>query len=416
MTYPTDYTSEDNVFDLAGELVVLTLDTGGIGETDTSATFLETSEVADLNVPTYLTFDTLDTGGNFEIVKVTNVATGGVCTIERAQNGTSALAHSGGAVAVQDPVAYHFSQLRSLLLGVEKYHGLVGSATALPATCSAGEVFIDEDNDLIYYAVATNTWRAINELDHGSLDPASLEDDDHPQYHTDDRADDWHDSLTGYTQVPVGTHITQVAHNHDGTGDDGQPVARFENGPTTGRPATPIDGQVYYDTDTGKLWIGNSAAWVEYSVLPVDTILMFEEDCPAGWTEMTAMQEKIPRGAPATQWTGFSDGGAATHIHEMADVINHVHTIQAQTGQSLQDDGGHGHSKNNHSSSSGSSVRTSAGTSSSTTKTLWHGHGTHSHSVTFPQHNTDGEGDNPAYTDSESSWPPWVSLVFCSRD
>jgi hypothetical protein len=413
MAWPTNYTDEDTIFDLAGELIILTIPTGsGISATATSVTFNETGEVSNLNVPTYLTFDTVDTGGNFEIVKVTATATGGVCTIERAQNGSTALAHPAGATAVQDPIAYHFSQLRSLLLGIERYHGLVGLESALPATCVAGETYIATDTDAVFVAVATNTWREINELDHSQLSASSLQDDDHDTgvnaYHTATRKDTWHGLLTG-------GHITKAAHNHDGTADDGQPVARWASGLFSARPATPVNGQVYYATDTGDLWIGNSTTWVKYSVMPSEVIVIFEGDCPSGWTRVSGMDDRIPRGAAATATAGGDTGGSSTHVHTMPDVVNHTHTIQTQTGESLDSGGGHSHSKNNHSSGSGSNTRSYTTLSTGLTQ-IWMGHSNHSHSVTFPQHDTDDAGSNPANSDTESSWPPYRQLVFCEKD
>jgi hypothetical protein len=404
MNFPSSYDTED--WALAGELVVLTVVTGGISATDTSVTFNETAEVSNLNTPTYLTFETEDTAGNFEIVKVTGTATGGVCTISRGELSSTAMAHAAGAVAVQDPVSQHLDTIRTLLLGIEKYHGLVGAATALPATCEPGEVFMDTDNNAIYQAVATNTWREINELDHSTLN--GLGDDDHTQYHTDSRKATWHTALTG-------VHITKAAHNHDGTADDGQPVARFISGLESAMPTGPsADGQVYYATDTNDLWIGNTGSWVLYAVMPTEAIIMMEDSCPPGYTEVTAFQNKIPRGAPTGVYSGFSDGGATTHDHEMQEVVNHTHTIASVTGNSLASTGNHEHSKE-HEGSGGLTVLTYTASFSSTT-ILYTGHTAHSHSVTLPQHDTDDEGSNPADTDTASSWPPYVSLVFCEKD
>ncbi|MCK5308038.1 MAG: hypothetical protein KAJ73_05450 [Zetaproteobacteria bacterium] len=409
MNFPTSYDTEAAEWALAQDLVVLTLNGAIVDLTGTTMTFNETGEVANLNVPTYLTFLTEDTGGSFEIVKVTGTATGGVCTVERGVLSSTAMTHSDDAQAAQDPVSVHLGSIRTLLLGIEKYHSLVGVEASLPATCDPGESYLATDTDKLFYAVATDTWREINELDHDTLEASSLLDDDHTDYHTAARKLTWHGNLAG-------VHITKTAHNHDGTADDGQPAARFINGLESARPATPdFDGQVYYSNDTGDLWVGNSSVWIKYSVMPTETIIMFEEDCPQGWSRLSAMDDKYPRGAPTGVYTGFSDGGAATHTHDMPDVVNHVHSIVAQTGVELISSGHHGHSKDRHSWIAGVEECTYNG-QFSTLMEFWRGHSSHQHSVTFPAHNTLGAGNNPATSGAETSLIPYVNLVFCEKD
>ena len=408
MNFPTSYDTEALEWAEANELVVLTLNGAITDTTGTSMTFNETGEVADLNTPTYLTFLFEDGSGDFEIVKITGTATGGVCTVERGVLSSVAMTHLDDAQAVQDPVSVHFSSLRTLLLGIEKYHGLVGVEASLPATCVAGESYMATDTDAFFYAVATNTWREVNELDHSTLEATSLTHDDHTHYHNDARKLTWHGNLTGI-------HITKVAHNHDGTSDDGQPVARFVHGLESARPGTPsFDAQVYYATDTGDLWVGNSSSWVKYSVMPTETIIMFEENCPQGWSEVTAFQGKIPRGAPTGVYSGFSDGGSETHDHDMPNVINHTHTIQSQGSITLIAAGSHSHSV--ESMGGGGIVTTPFYEGSATQHYLYFGHASHTHSVTFPAHNTDSEGSNPATSNTATSWPPWAKLVFCEKD
>lgn len=407
MNFPSSYDTEALEWAEANELVVLTLN-GAITDATDEMTFNEVAEVGNLNTPTYLTFSLEDTAGDFEIVKITGTATGGVCTVERGVLSSTAMTHLDDAQAVQDPVSVHFASIRTLLLGIEKYHGLVGPATGLPGTCSPGESYMDTDNDALYYAVATDTWREVNELDHSTLESSSLDDDDHAHYHNDARKLTWHTALSGI-------HITAAAHVHDGTGTEGLPVARFEHGLESARPGTPsYDGQVYYATDTGDLWVGNSSSWVKYSVMPTETIIMFETDCPQGWSEATAFQDKIPRGAPTGVYTGFSDSGSVNHDHDMPDVVNHTHTIQSQTGISLQSGGNHSHSKSHM--GGGGIVGTTFYEGSASYHDLWFGHSDHTHSVTFPAHDTDDEGSNPATSDVDTNWPPWVKLVFCEKD
>lgn len=415
MNFPASYDTELAEWALAQELVVLTLN-GGISDVATSATFNETTEVGNLNTPTYLTFVYEDGSGDFEIVQVTATPGGGVCTIVRHALGSTAMAHLDDAQAVQDPVSAHFSSIRTLLLGIEKYHGLVGVEASLPATCVAGESYMATDTDALYYAVAIDTWREVNELDHATL--AGLTDDDHNtkpyRYHTGARKILWHDRDSDYTNVPVGDHIDKVAHNHDGGATEGQPAARFEHGLESARPATPLDGQVYYATDTGDLWVGNSSSWEKYSVMPIDTIIMFEGICPQGWSEVTAMHDKIPRGAPTGVTSGFTDGGATTHDHDLPDVVNHTHTIQSQASISLLDSGGHSHSKSHQ--GGGGIVGTTFNDASDIDHEIFFGHDFHTHSVTFPAHDTDDEGSNPATSSTATSWPPWAQLVFCIKD
>ena len=420
MNFPSSYDTELAEWALAEELVVLTLSGAITALTGTSMTFNEVAEVANLNTPTYLTFLDEDTAGGFEIVKITATYTGGVCDVDRGALSSTAMTHSDDAQATQDPVSAHFSSIRTLLLGIEKYHGLVGLESALPGTCVAGESYMATDTDAFFYAVAANTWREVNELDHATLESSSLLDDDHNtkpyRYHTDARKLLWHSADSDYTNTPVGTHITKVAHNHDGTSDDGQPVARLEHGLESARPGTPsYDGQVYYATDTGDLWIGNSSSWVKYSVMPIDTIIMFEEACPQGWSELTAVQERYPRGAPTGVTSGFTDGGSATHDHDMPDVISHSHTVAAVADIELVSAFHHGHSKDRHSWIAAVAECTYSG-QFSTFYEFWRGHSSHTHSVTFPAHDSNDTGNNPATSDAGTSLIPYANLVFCIKD
>lgn len=421
MSFPNDYDTEALQWALAEELVVLTLNGAITDGSDVSMIFNETTEVDNLNVPTYLTFLDEDTNGDFEIVKVTATPGAvGECTVERGALSSTPMPHSDDAQATQDPVSAHFSSIRTLLLGIEKYHGLVGVESALPGTCVAGESFMATDTDKLYYAVDDDVWREINELDHATLDSASLLDDDHNtkpyRYHTDARKLLWHSGDSDYTNTPVGTHISTIAHIHDGTGTEGAPVARFEHGLEIARPATPADGQLFYATDTGDLWVGNSSSWEKYSVMPITTIIMFEGDCPQGWSEVTAMHDKIPRGAPDGVTGGFTDGGSETHDHDMPNIVNHSHTIQSQSGIDLDSGGGHSHSKSNHMWISTNATVTFWNVNMGTYRELWWQHGTHQHSVTFPEHDTNDTGSGTATSDAGTSWSPWVKLVFCEKD
>ena len=127
------------------------------------------------------------------------------------------------------------------------------------------------------------------------------------------------------------------------------------------------------------------------------------------------MDDKYPRGAPTGVYTGFSDGGATTHTHDMPDAVNHVHSVVAQTDVDLPGAGVHSHSKDRHSGGGGIAECTYSG-QFSTLIEFWFGHSSHQHSVTFPAHNTLGAGSNPATSDAETSLIPYVNLVFCEKD
>lgn len=410
MPLPTSYDTYTSVFgDLQDNIVLTVANSGGINNSTTSITFSPTAKVDALVVPCYLTFLDEGTNGAFEIVKVTSKGTAGsgIVTVQRGSLSSTALAHAQGAQAVQDPVSDYLATLRTMLDAVQKYQGLVG--TSLPATCSAGECYIKTDTQEVYYAVATNTWRLLNRKDHGTF--TGLSDDDHTQYHNATRKTTWHTNLAS----TEGVHLTAAAHSHSGSGTDGAPAARILSGLFSARPSSPSsNGQVYFCTDTADLYVGNAGSWVKYSIMPQGTIILFETSCPSGWTRVSDFDGKLPRGAPASTWSGFTDGGVATHKHTLPDVVSHTHTISSQAA-STGSDGAHSHSFNKYGGTGSSDVLT-VGIFASTSSLLSESAGEHSHTVTIPAHNTDAAGSSAAETATETSYPPYIKLVFCKKN
>jgi len=401
INFPTSYDSA--AYGEPKELILLTLD-GNHDNTTTTMTFNE--NISSLQVPGYITFLAEDAQGDFEIVKYTAKPTSYSLTVTRGALGSEAQPHDDGENAAHDPVSEHFDFIREVVGGVQKYQGLVG--TSLPGTCDEGEAYIKTDTSKFYRAIATNTWRLINNDDHG--DYSGLGDDDHSQYHNDARKATWHSNLTG-------DHLTNpTTHDHSGGAGMGDPTAKIHSGPLSSRPANPTsDRHVYFATDTADLYVGNNGSWVKYAVVPKGTIMIFESSCPSGWTRYADLDDKTPRGAPTGVWSNFSDGGASTHTHQMLEVVNHTHNIGAISSQSTSEDGLHHHGLRHY--GSGGSYTDPTWSKNTSYNYIWTSTAPgHTHDITFPEHNTSDAGADPATTDPASTWPPYRKMIFCEKD
>ena len=184
-----------------------------------------------------------------------------------------------------------------------------------------------------------DTWEQLLYPDHGEY--SGLDQDDHPNYHTEDRKVAWHaDPLRS-----GGDHLTNpTTHNHDGSAGMGESAARFRHGLASAKPSPTVANEVYLEEDTGDLYFasGSPLAWVKYSVIPIGSIVMFETACPDGWSRFQLMDGRIPKGAPTGAWTLFAIENDVNHTHVMADLVNHTHSIASKTF-STTSNGNHQH-------------------------------------------------------------------------
>jgi hypothetical protein len=115
---------------------------------------------------------------------------------------------------------------------------------------------------------------------------------------------------------------------------------------------------------------GGGGTWQPVSMLK-GMIAMFDGDCPAGWTRFSALDGRVPRGGT----TYGATGGADTHQHE-------VNPPATDTGQDFD-------------LTAGGYFDTTAGT------------------LKYHKHNV----DIPAFDSAAaSSWPPFLTIIFCKKD
>jgi len=333
----------------------------------------------------------------------------GIFTVTRAVEGSTAIAHPDLDVATQDPLAAHLNRLRDALIAAEKYKGLVG--TSLPGTCEPSEVFIKTDTNQVYACLTTDTWSLLNRPDHG--DYASLGADDHSNLHTESRKVTWHTALAG-------DHLTTpTTHNHDGSGTEGSPIKKFETGLDSAKGTPVAIGQNFYGYDQNNLYFsGNGSTWTRYTTMPEGTLMYFEGGCPVGWTVQTALDGKFLKGAPTAQWTGLGSGGAATHEHDMPDIVNHQHSTTLQTGIGTDSPGNHTHSFQSaggtgfsgplpFENQSASGPNFDVGTTDA---------GGHTHTLTVAARDSNNQGSATVDTATVGILPSYKKLRMCRKD
>jgi len=341
-----------------------------------------------------------------EIVRIDSHGATGVLNVTRGFNGSIALAHLDDAVVTQDPTAYDFAILREALIATEKYAGIVGLDASKTGTPDPGNVYIATDTSKVYICFIANTWETFNRPDHGEY--ANLDADDHPQYHTPDRKISWHTALDG-------DHLTTIAHDHRGSGTQGNPIKKFSTGLDASKGTPSVVGQVYYGYDNNNVYFSaEGATWTRYTVMPKGTILFFESACPSGWTEVTELDEKFVKGADTDEWTGLSSGGAATHVHEMQEVITHQHDIAQQSGVLADGAEQHSHTFRRRTGGGGSECFY-FDTNTSDVNMNTSGEGAHTHTITIAAYDVEDGGDNPANTDAENSNPEYYKLRACKK-
>ena len=342
-----------------------------------------------------------------EIVRIDSHGATGVLNVTRGFNGSTAQAHIDDAQATQDPTAYDFAILREGLIATEKFAGLVGLDAAKSATPNPGNVYITTDTDIVYICFIANTWEIFNRPDHG--DYANPGADDHTQYHNDSRKATWHTAL-------LGDHITTIAHDHRGTGTQGNPIKKFSTGLDINKGAPSAVGQAYYGYDENNLYFSaDGASWTRYTAMPKGTVMFYPGACPNGWSLVTELDDKFVKQADAAEWTGLDSGGALTHTHEMIEVVNHSHSVSAQPGVVSSGEGNHNH---NYDVRSGEGITTQPFeyTEVSTAYSNTSGAGLHTHTISIPAYDSDDTGSNPVNTDSESSLIVYYKLRACKKD
>ena len=331
---------------------------------------------------------------------------GEVISCTRAHENSTALSHADLSVGVHDPIAEHFNKIRNALIAAETYKGLVG--TSPPGTAAVGEFYIHTSTSKWLAAFVADTWSTLNRPDHGEY--AALGADDHTNLHIESRKVTWHDALTG-------EHLTSpTTHSHDGTATDGDPIEKFETDLDVSRPSASSTGQVYYGYDENNLYFSpNGSTWVRYTAMPKGTLMYFEGGCPIGWTTETSLDGKFLKGAPAATWTGLVSGGAATHVHAMADVIAHQHSVVEKIGVATPSENSHTHTIIVR---SGSGTGTYPFNSSNVGETIWGSSdsGAHTHTLTVPADTTANQGSASADADSASTLPSYKNLRMCRKD
>jgi len=139
-----------------------------------------------------------------------------------------------------------------------------------------------------------------------------------------------------------------------------------------------------------------------YGLVPSGAIMMFDTNCPSGWTIYTALQGKFPVGADLTnpsQFTMGQSGGNLTHNH------------------SISSDGAHNHSGQTSGANRGGTelVGTPSGAPAGEylediANQPLERSSPHSHAIS-----TDGSHNHGGLTGNSSSLPPYLSMIFCKK-
>ena len=397
--YPTSFDDSDSLLGELDNRQIFTVATA-IGIDDTL--FVMEEDLSSVDLPTYVLFR----GG--EIAYVETVGGGGnktfICSSleDRGALGTQIQPHGVGELVVLGITSRHHLLLKAATIAAEQHQGLVGNDADKPANPDPGERYTALDTGKFYYCFTANVWTDATAFDHGDLE--GLADDDHVQYHTDGRADTWHDAEPGDHQVGGDDH-DHFSEN------EGAPAERMAGGLEENLPEDPVDAQCYYvtDLDGGTLFIGRDGGWEQITGVPSGGIVIMIGDCPIGWTEYD-MTGRIPMGAAVAGATG----GAATHVHTYDEHIQHYH-IAPEVEFNTELDGEHRHT-----------IRMTAGGPTGTVKmtparpaqyvAYTDTCSSHTHQVTIPDFDLDSEGVEAPETEAASSIPAARKVVFCQKD
>lgn len=103
----------------------------------------------------------------------------------------------------------------------------------------------------------------------------------------------------------------------------------------------------FYTRSEVDQMIASAIVTAQSGAIPSGAILMFNRSCPTGWTRLTALDDRVPRGAAAYGTTGGSD----VHSHDAGTLAtnNHGHTFSDTVSSSTGTAGSHSHTVNSHS-------------------------------------------------------------------
>lgn len=371
-----------------------------------------------INIPCYLHFTDTD-----EIIYAEGKTAYSFTSCVRGARGSTAVTHSAGETLNLVLSGNQMILFRLAVIAGETYQGLVGTDAGKSATPTQNAVYFATDTQKLYVCLTAGTWTWVGNRDaHDELN--GLGDDDHTQYHTVSRKITWHDTLAG-------DHVTGGdTHDHGISTADG--AGRVRNGLSSARPGTPTYvGELYYETDTSYLYVSRDTSnWVRISGAPTGVIVGFTEasitndyggNCPTGWSRYTALDGRLPKGAPTGVTSPLNSGGAATHTHSYSNIPAHTHSVSAQTA-SLVSAGGHSHSVPHFGGVAGDALHISSDRNAAWNNT--NSSGDHTHTFTAPAHNTvltkktsdNTEGGAGATTGSGSTWPVYQEIIWCKKD
>lgn len=354
---------------------------------------------------------------NSEILRVESVDSETQATVTRGLLGTSAADHASGDVAYEVIVSAYIEKIKDVAEKAQRFHGKVGLASALPANPVAGQLYFSSDTKKVWVCSVAGQW----ELFGGVVAHSELGDtDDHPQYLSASRRDFWHNSISG-------SHILD-GDTHDHTNGEG--IGRFANGLLSAIPVSPVLGRTYFANDTEELHIANaSATWIKITGAPTGAVMMFLQSgialfggaCPPGWSRLTSMDGKFPRGAGSGITSPLVTGGTELHSHVYSQVPQHSHTIAAEVLTSSSS-GLHAHSWPLSTLSSGTGLATTPGTAGGEYSS--NSNGDHSHTATLgaatsgdaKRASDGGSGSASASTGNGSHVPEFQEVIFCKKD
>lgn len=336
--------------------------------------------------------------------------------VERAVLGTQPTAHAMGDAAFVVITAGHLNSLRDAALRTEKYGGLVGLDAGKPVTPETGEVYIATDTEKVYVCIVPGVWEYFAGVTQHSETLVAGENDDHLMYLTQGRLETVHDDFPG-------EHVTD-GDDHDHR--HGVGAGRIDNVASV-KPAPVGSGRIVLVTDTDELYVTVAGVWVPITGAPPGAVAIFSEaaithfggGCPPGWTRYTALDGRIPRGAPTDVVNPLQSGGVSQHSHTYSQVPAHSHTVPELVASSSTD-GSHSHVYAFSTLYQNTGLASTYGTAGTTFST--NDNGSHSHDVTYPQVTSgaavrnDGGGVAASATSGASNnMPPYAEVVFCQK-
>jgi microcystin-dependent protein len=403
-----EYDSLDTTFGNIKDQKTVTL----ISPMDTGDVSILVESTSGLDLPIYMRV-------NDEVVWCSSSVDEHELTVVRARLGTTAASHSAGEILFTVIVAEYLNMVRDKLLVAQKTNGKIGLYSELPSSPVVGEVYFATDTKRVYACIVTGLWSLFG----GATSHAELisggETDDHSQYLNATRRDIWHSGLGG-------EHILG-GNNHDHS--NGLGIGRIRAGVIASIPGSPTAVEVFYATDIQELRIANSSGvWISVTGATPGTVIMFLEAglalfggaCPPGWTRVTSLDGRFPKGANSGVVSPLNTGGTELHSHTYTQIPLHSHTIVGQTVTSTSG-GEHVHSYPLSTLSGGTGLATTPGNAGGAFAS--NGSGDHSHPVSISLSNTSAEkkssdsgaGSSSGTTSTESHMPAFFEVVFCMK-